>query len=300
MRWPGFVIVITLLTYGPVLLRAASATLSGLITDPSGVASEFAEITLIERGSGVARNFRTDQAGAWRAVDLPAGTWELVARSLQTRSSASKTVQLHDAENLVVPLRLSGDSPITSLDAAETIGNGSEITRGEPGGNVEGYGPYSPRGNFGINSVGQRSQDNNFQVDGMDNHDPWLRGPVLNPSPEAIRSIDLTAVYTPATEGHQTGAVINSITSQGGDSWHATAFDCLRNSVLDTRNFFDGASKPGTTHNDFGVSAGGPLPGKGWFAFTDLDVLRGRDGVTVISTVPTIAEKSGNFGGEAI
>jgi hypothetical protein len=292
MRWPDFVIILTLLASATGLLRAASATISGVITDSGGAASEFAEVTITERSSGAARDFRTDQAGAYHATNLSAGVWELVARSPQTRSSASSTVQLHDGENVVVPLRLSGDS--------DTIRNGSEITRGEPGGNVEGFGPYSPRGNFAVNSVGQRSQDNNFQVDGMDNNDPWLRGPVLNPSPEAVRSIDLTAVYTPASEGHQTGAVINSVTSRGGDSWHAAAFDYLRNSALDTRNFFDGASKPGATHNNFGIDAGGPLPGKGWFLFADLDALRTRDGVTVISTVPTVAEKSGNFGGEAI
>ena len=312
MRWSDCALILTLLTNGTGLLRAATGTISGLITESSGVVAGFTEITLIERNSGVTQDLLTDQTGAYRATNLSAGAWELVARSTQTRSSASRTVQLHDGENLVVPLRLSGGwtvlvvpdpspqaVPFTSLDVPDTIRNSSEITRGEPGGNVEGYGPYSPRGNFAINSLGQRSQDNNFQVDGMDNNDPWLRGPVLNPSPEAIRSIDLTAVYTPASEGHETGAVINSITSRGSDSWHAAAFDYLRNSAFDTRNFFDGASKPGTTHNDFGVNAGGPLRGK-WFLFADLDALRARDGVTVISTVPTIAEKSGNFGGEAI
>ena len=77
--------------------------------------------------------------------------------------------------------------PVFGGNFLDALRNASEITRGEEGGNIEGFGPYSPRANFAVNSAGQRSQDNTFQVDGMDNNESFLRGPVVNPPVEAIR-----------------------------------------------------------------------------------------------------------------
>jgi hypothetical protein len=306
----GFIWILAVFLLSPPLL-AATATISGSITEPSGSACAYATITLTDRGSGTSHSVTADEGGAYRASDLSTGSYDIEAVSPRTRASASSALDVQAGEDLVLPLRLAGGWTVFEVQDPSSVSfvgsnyldslpRGAEITRGEEGGNVEGYGPYSPRGDFGVNSIGQRSQDNNFQVDGMDNNEPWLRGPVLNPSPELIDSVTLTAVYTPATEGHQTGAVINVVTRSGASSWHGEGVDYVRNSVLDARNFFDGASKPGTTQNQFGGSLGGPLPGKNWFFFANANALRARDGLTVVSTVPTAAEKAGNFGGEAI
>ena len=58
--------------------------------------------------------------------------------------------------------------------------------------------------------------------------------------------------------------------------------------------------KPGLTSNQFGGTFGGPLPGRDWFFFADADMLRARDGLTVISTVPTADQKAGMFGATPI
>ncbi len=82
----------------------------------------------------------------------------------------------------------------------------------------------------------------------------------------------------------------------GSSEFHGSAFEYFENSALNTRNFFDGANKPGLVQNEFGGSLGGPIRKDDWFFFVDTDVTRERRGLTVISTVPTAAEKSGAFG----
>lgn len=282
--------------------------------EPNGDLASFASLTFVQRSTGVQSDLKAGPDGKYRAPNLAAGSWSVVARSAKTNASVQTSAELHDGENITLPLALFDVVPLVEINDLpslphfggnylDAISNALEITRGEEGGNIEGYGPYSPRGNFAVNSVGQRGQDNNFTVDGFDNNDAWLRGPVLDPPTEtsdAIQSSRLTAVYIPADEGHAAGATVDVVTRSGTSLWHGSGFDYLRNSVLDSKNFFDGSVKPGVTQNQFGGSLGGPLPGRNWFFFLDSDFLRARDGLTVISTVPTDAQKAGSFGATPI
>jgi len=307
----------------PLILAAAdTGAISGTVLEPNGEPASLATLTFIQRTTGVHSDATAGLDGKYQAAKLPAGSWSVVARSAKTGALVRATAELREGESIDLPLALFNvgtsveapffeapffeDNDLASLpqfggNYLDALRNASEITRGEEGGNIEGYGPYSPRGNFGFNSIGQRSQDNNFMVDGMDNNDSWLRGPVLDPPVDAIESARLAAVYIPADEGHAAGATVDVLTRSGTSLWHGSGFDYLRNSVLDARNFFDGAVKPGVTQNQFGGSLGGPLlRGKNWFFFLDSDFLRARDGLTVVSTVPTDAQKAGNFGATPI
>ncbi len=130
----------------------------------------------------------------------------------------------------------------------------------------------------------------------MDNNESWLRGAVLEPSMEAIEAVNLVTTDIPADLGHATGAAVSVETRSGSNQWHASAFDYLQNSALNARNFFDGATKPGLAQNQFGGSVGGPLRKDGWFVFFASELSRERRGLTVISTVPSMPQKTGEFG----
>ena len=93
---------------------------------------------------------------------------------------------------------------------------------------------------------------------------------------------------------------VNVTTRSGSAQFHGSAFDYFQNSALNARNFFDGAAKPGLDGNRFGGSLGGPVRKNDWFFFVDSESLRERQGLTVISTVPTAADKAGDFGAETI
>jgi hypothetical protein len=262
---------------------------SGVIFEPGGAPSALATVT-IKSQSGVLRlDLVADLDGKFHA-DLPPDFYIVTARSVYSGNSATVNTAVHEGQIADLPIQLI--EPLYLRD--------QPVTRGQEGGNLEGYGPYGIRGNLSINAVGQRAQNNNFLLDGMDNNDAWLHGVALVPPVETIESVSLASVYIPARFGHATGAVVNVRTASGTNQLHGSGFDTFQNSALKTRNFFDGSDKPAATGNRFGVTLGGPIRKNDWFFFVDGEALRERQGLTVISTVPTASQKTGDFSGTRI
>ena len=295
----------------PAFAAEGYGDIAGTVVDGAGDPAPHAHVALVRRDNRFHRELLADQQGNYQALRVPAGSYVVVARSARTGASATVLTDIRDGQSVNLPVTLparwtvfeSKDSPAAPSESGnylDSMRSGSEVTRGQEGGNLEGYTPLSPRGSSGFNALGQRAQDNNFQIDGVDNNESWLRGAVLMPPAEAIESVSLSEVYIPAALGHATGASVDVETRSGSGQFHGSAFDYLRNSALDARNFFDGAHKPGLTENQFGASAGGPLRKDSWFFFVDAEALRGRQGLTVISTVPTAAQKAGFFGATPI
>jgi len=240
------------------------------------------------------RDLVADLAGTYRAPDLPPDSYIVTARSIRGGLSTTVTAVVRDGESIDVPIQLS--ERLSESWRTNLLYGDAPITRGQEGGNLEGYGPYGIRGNFSINSVGQRGQDNNFLLDGVDNNDAWLHGIALVPPIDAVESVSLDSVYIPAQFGRATGAVVNIETRSGTNQLHGSGFEYFQNSALDARNFFDGADKPTAIRNQFGGTLGGPVRKNDWFFFLDGEGLRERQGLTVISTVPSAAQKTGDFG----
>ena len=135
------------------------------------------------------------------------------------------------------------------------------ITRGQEGGNLEGYGPYGIRGNLSINAVGQRGQNNNFLLDGMDNNDAWLHGVALVPPVETIESVSLDSVYIPAEYGRATGAVVNVQTRSGTNQLHGKRIRLPSKTPHSTLGIFSmEPPSPRRQRNQFGANLGGPDP----------------------------------------
>jgi hypothetical protein len=303
--WVGTIALLLLCL--PASAAEGYGDIAGTVVDDTGSPAALAHVDLVRRDNRFYREVVADQQGKYQALRVPAGSYVVVARSARTGASASIVTDIGDGQSVTLPVTLparwvvieSKDAPAAPSDSGnylDTLRNGSEVTRGQEGGNLEGYTPFSPRGNSSFNALGQRGQDNNFQIDGMDNNENWLRGAVLMPPAEAIESVSLSEVYIPATLGHATGGSVDVQTRSGSGQIHGSAFDYLRNSALDARNFFDGTHKPSLTQNQFGASLGGPVRKDSWFFFADAEALRGRQGLTVISTVPTTAQRTGAFG----
>ena len=298
-----FLYPIVLLLCSHALAADGYGNLSGTVFDSAGDPAPLAHVTLARRPAGPHREVVANQQGNYEVQRLAEGTYTVLARSPRTSASTRVTVIIRAGETVALPMVLSetwlavkSQPPLDGSHYLDTIRNASEVTRGQEGGNIEGYTPYSPRGNAALNSIGQRGQNNNFRVDGLDNNEPWLRGVVLEPPGEAIQSVSLAAVYLPAALGHATGSSVDVGTKSGSGRFHGAVYERLRNSVLNARNFFDGAAKPGLTGNQFGAGLGGPIRPDRWFFFADSEWLRERRGLTLISTVPTVDEKDGNFG----
>ncbi len=89
-----------------------------------------------------------------------------------------------------------------------------------------------------INVMGNRTGHNLFLVDGVNVTDEYFNNVVLSPSTESITEFNMLKTNYNAEFGGKSGAVINVITKSGGNAFHGSLYEYLRNDIFDTRNFF--------------------------------------------------------------
>jgi len=155
----------------------------------------------------------------------------------------------------------------------------------------------SSNGSYSMEVNGGREESNNFLLDGVDNNDPYISGYVVEPPVDSVQEFKMVTSSYDAEYGRSGAGQINIITRRGTNDFHATAYEYLRNKVLDSRNYFDGAGfiKAPYIRNQFGAGAGGPLRKDKTFFFANTDFFRRREGASQQAVVPTVAERAGNL-----
>ena len=113
---------------------------------------------------------------------------------------------------------------------------------------------------------------------------------------DAIAEFSVLTNNYSAEYGRTSGGIVNAITKSGTNQFHGTAYEFLRNSVLDSRNYFDGSKIPSFRRGQFGASGGGPIKKDHAFFFGDYEGFRQALGTTTPVTVlsPWI-QKNGTF-----
>ncbi|HWO28456.1 MAG TPA: TonB-dependent receptor, partial [Candidatus Acidoferrum sp.] len=157
------------------------------------------------------------------------------------------------------------------------------------------------RGNRGFGQQltisGARPQQNNYRLDGISLNDyaNGAPGSVLGGSlgVDAIQEFSVLTSNYSAEYGKTSGGVVNAITRSGTSDFHGSAYEFLRNSALDARNFFDGTQIPSFKRNQFGGSVGGPIIPERTFFFFDYEGIRQSKGITALTTVPSMDARSG-------
>lgn len=164
---------------------------------------------------------------------------------------------------------------------------------------------------FGLNltALGQRingvrSQSTEFTLDGARNIDQGTaQNQMMNPSSEAIEEVKVVTASYSAEFGGRGGSSVNVVTKSGTQQFHGTLFEYVRNNYFDARSFFTATAAPPLHFNDFGWVIGGPvfIPNK-WntdktkfFFFYSQEWKYDHEGTTNNNTVPTPAERQGNF-----
>ncbi len=134
-------------------------------------------------------------------------------------------------------------------------------------------------------------------VDGVNIRD--LNDPRVNIAlnPDVVQEFQESQSNYSAGQGLAGGAQVNLVTKSGTNSFHGSAYEFFRNDVLDARNFFDKA-KPPYRQNQFGGSFGGPIRKDKTFFFVGYEGLRIAQRETFLYTVPTMAERGGDFTGQ--
>ena len=299
-------------------------SISGNIRDSSGAAIPAAKVTLVNTATGFSVTVTTDAHGNYTATPLKLGSYTVKADAAGFATATQDNVQVNVSSittaNLQVavssaqqdvtvssapPALQSEEASTGQVISAQTINstplNGRNFTfiaqlsagvapaeQGARGAN---------KGDFSAN--GQRSEQNNFILDGVDNNSnlvDFLNGAsfVIKPPPDALEEFKVqTGDYT-AELGHSAGAVLNVATKSGTNKIHGDLWEYFRNDVLDARDYF-ATVKPTYRQNQFGASIGGPLLKNRLFFFGDAEANRIIFGQTGIYTVPTLLMRQGNF-----
>ena len=162
----------------------------------------------------------------------------------------------------------------------------------------------SARGNRGFGGEltisGQRSTFNNYRIDGISVNDYAMAAPgnVLGVvlGVDAIQEFSVLTGGFPAEYGRGTGGVVNAISKSGTNAFHGDVYEFLRNSALDSNDYFSraaGKKKPPFRRNQFGVSAGGPIIKDRTFIFGDYEGLRQAKGIPTVANVPSANARLG-------
>jgi hypothetical protein len=160
----------------------------------------------------------------------------------------------------------------------------------------------STQANAGVNVSGARESANNFLLDGVDNNDLFLNRLVVTPSLDAIQEFTLVQNTYDAEYGRNNGAQVNVVLKSGGAATHGSLFEYFRHEALDARGAFDppGEDKPRFRRSQFGGTLGGRLRFVPGFYFVSVEGLRTDSTETRATTVPSLAERAGDFAASGI
>jgi hypothetical protein len=302
-----------------------SASIQGTVTDESGGVVAGVKVTVIQRETGLQRVATSNTQGEYILLQLPVGHYRLEAETKGFKKYVQEGISLDVNQAAVQPIHLAigsptqqievkADAPViesTSTNLGQTVGereildlplNGRNFT--QLGLLQTGVVPLTPglleaggilREGQSYAVTGQRPESNNFLIDGADNFDTVDGGFVLQPPVDAIAEFKILTHTANAEFGHSTGSTTNIITRSGSNEFHGTAWEFLRNNDFDAKSFFANSVEP-LRRNQFGGVFGGPVRKDKTFFFGYYEGVRNRQGETTVTTVPSNAERTGNFG----
>ncbi len=154
----------------------------------------------------------------------------------------------------------------------------------------------NPQQGIQANVNGQFFTSNGFLLDGTENQSAILGIAVINPNIDSLQDFKVTTSNYDAEFGSASGALIQATTSSGTNQFHGTLFEFLRNNVTNAADPFT-LQNPPIRWNQFGGSVGAPIRRNRMFAFFDYQGTRRRTGGSLITTVPTAAERGGDLTG---
>jgi outer membrane receptor protein involved in Fe transport len=318
----------TVLSAAPALhAQVVTGTLLGTVADPSGQALPNVEVvaTLVDRG--LVRTTTTNEAGAYELGFLPVGTYRIIATASGFKAQVQENVELRLDQRLRLDFTLqlgalteeitvTGLAPLVSADSSnigETVEQRRVLAlpvRGRqfidlvtlsPGATPEVAGAFG--GQFAIagNSVnvnGNRSDSNNFLLDGVPINDSMWGRMAVSPSLDAVEEMKVQSFLYTAEFGSAGGGQVNITMRSGQNNVHGTGFGFFRRDRFDARNFF-ATQKPPLERNNYGFSLGGPIIRSKTFFFANAERNNAIQGITLITSLPTAALRGGDFSGAA-
>jgi hypothetical protein len=318
----GALILATAISSPTLKAQAVSGNIDGTVTDSSGAAVPAASILIRDVDRGTEFHITSNNEGNFEQTHLLAGHYQVkVDHEGFAAFAADVTVQVDATTRVDAALKPAGtqtmitvtaESPLLMTDRAEVS---TTLTNGElenlpvldrnvtnlllviPGTQLNSWqhaASENPQQGIQANVNGQFFSANGFLLDGTENQSAILGIAVINPNIDSLQDFKVTTSNYDAEFGSASGALIQATTSSGTNKIHGTLFEFLRNDVANAADPFTQQNPP-IRWNQFGGSLGAPIRRNSAFAFFDYQGTRRRTGGSVVTTVPTAAERSGDL-----
>ena len=337
--WLGVVLAATFVLTTTVAAQVDRASLVGTIRDTQQAVMPGVTVTLRHVATNGITTLVTDRDGVYAAQGLLPGDYEVKAE-LTGFQTTTGTLPLQVGQRGRLDFTLSpgtveqtitveGTSPLLNTGSAVVgkvvnqvevsklplaIRNWDDLIALVPGVQGDRYteesGSTSAGRTGGVSVHGNRSLQNNFLLDGVDNNSistnvQELSTQVSRPSVDAINEFRVVTSAFAAEYGRAPGAAISVTTKSGTNRVRGTAYDYFRNDRFDGYPFFierarqtdPTVTKPKNDQNQFGGNVGGPIVRDKAFFFGDYEGTRITRGVTRLTRVPTLGERNGVFSG---
>jgi Carboxypeptidase regulatory-like domain len=315
--------------------QSTYGSITGSVTDPSGAAIADSQVTLTNMGTAEKRVQPTGSDGLFNFVNLSPGEYRIdvekagfkhftrpaIAVEVQQTSridaalvvgQVSETVEVTSETPLLQTDTSSLGTVVNQREANELPLNGrniynlttitpSVVPQGNTMGTVVGKNPFD-FANYQIG--GAFANEGAIYLDGQPLNIGYINLPLMVPTQDAVSEFKVQYSNLGPEWGKFAGGVINISTKSGTNVWHGSGYDYLRNKIFNSNEFFNKNSEialgktnepPPFTQNQFGATIGGAVIKDRTFAFFSYEGFRLRTGTPFNTTVPTLAERGGDF-----
>jgi hypothetical protein len=310
--------------------QVSRGSITGIVTDPSGAVVPGVAVTITNAETGVVNKVTTNESGVYTVPLLEQGNFRLSAEKtgfkkyertgilvqvggttrldfsmslgagnqsvLVTGEASLLERETSDTQTTITSQEME-ELPLTSFGEQRSPADFMQLAPGVTGRGTSDGGPWKNR-TMTTEVSGSMVSSTTLMLDGADitsmaEFEGDLRA--LQFPPDAVGEMKMESTNAPAEFGRSGGGAASFEIKSGTNRIHGSAFEFLRNDVLDARNFFQPSVTP-YRQNEFGAVAGGPVKKDKAFIFGWYDGFRWTQGVsTGESTVPTAQMLDGNF-----
>src|SRR5499426_1719396 len=265
--------------------QTSTSRISGTITDANGAVIAGAKVTAKNDATGVAQTQTTTEAGLYSFASLPVGSYTITVEmtGFKTANQAGVIIQVNTPVTVDITMQVGQTNEVVNITGGverlqtedATIGNVVQqkaieslplngrnpltLITLEPGVVQRSFGGIGS----GIHVNGSRDRAYNVTIDGIEANESTVPNPVSNLyriNPDNIQEYKVTTNNATAEEGRNSGASIAIATRSGTNEYHGTIFEFMRNTALNSNDFFTNAfknPKPLIRMQQFGVEGGG-------------------------------------------
>lgn len=326
-------ISVTLALAAGTLLAQNTGEITGTVADASGAVIVGAAVTITNTATSQTREVTTNQAGNYSVPYLVPGTYDLRVETSGFKSVSRRGVEIQvgavaridfamEVGEVSQRVEVSGGAPLLTTEnaAVGTVIENKRIvdlplngrnylqlvalspnvtTEGGAGGGGGLQGGQRSQSSFSI--AGQRLEYNRYTLDGVENTDPNFNSYIIQPSVDFIQEFKVqTGVYS--AEFGRAVSQISASTKGGANQYHGTAFEFLRNSAMDAKQWNTTVAKNPFRRNQYGFTLGGPISipklfngHDKLFFLSNFEALRDRTTLQLFSSVATDRMRSGDF-----